>query len=216
MNILDVVFPKVCVGCAREGQYICENCRKKLIVPEPMCPMCCKPSLNGWTHPRCKRVDGMEGLWVGLPYRGLVQDCLKKVKYRRAWEIIEYLYRLCEFPEMEGAITSIPMWREKERERGFNQAEIVAQLLAKNYEIPHRVMLERIRETKPMFGLKKEERRENVEGAFKLMTQYTSVPIQQRVILVDDVWTTGATMRECARVLKKWGAGEVWGMALAR
>lgn len=218
MSILDIVFPRICVGCGREGEYICIMCRLKLVRPEPICPMCGKLSLDGKTHARCIAREGMEGLWVGLPYKGMVQQCLKKVKYKSAWEIIGFLYGLCQFDDLrDWVITSVPMWGEKERERGFNQADIVARLVAEKNKVPYLVTMERTRETRPMFGLKKKERRENVEGAFEISKQLTANSLQQkRVILVDDVWTTGATMRECTRVLKEVGAGEVWGLTLAR
>ncbi len=164
----------------------------------------------------------MDRLVVGLPYRGMVQQCLKKVKYKSAWDVIGFLYGLCNFDDIgEGVITSVPMWKPKERMRGFNQAKTLAELIGK-----HMDLIERVRETKPMFGLKKKARRENVEGAFRIITNHQTPIIKQiqnsnnqsvkRIILVDDVWTTGATMRECARVLKRAGASEVWGITLAR
>lgn len=223
MNILDIVFPKLCVGCGREGKYICDKCQRKLVVPEQICPMCCRPSLDGWTHPKCRRRDGMERLIVGLPYRGMVQQCLKKVKYKSAWEIISFLYgiggeKYGVIETCDRVITSVPMWKYKERDRGFNQAEILADLLDRNLPGDSRKveLLKRVRETKPMFGLKKKDRRENIEGAFEITIQQTNRLTNQRVILVDDVWTTGATMRECARALKQAGIREVWGVALAR
>ncbi len=217
MNIFDIVFPKICVGCGREGKYICDTCQRKLLVPEQICPMCCKPSLDGWTHPKCIRAEGMERLITGLSYPGLVQKCLKKVKYKSAWEIIAFLYGLGNFHTVEnGVITSVPMWRQKERSRGFNQAEILAQLIADDCDIANIATLERTRETKPMFGLKKKARLENVEGAFRITKQHTNKLIYERVIIVDDVWTTGATMRECARMLKQAGAREIWGLTLAK
>ncbi|MFH1244180.1 MAG: phosphoribosyltransferase family protein [bacterium] len=161
----------------------------------------------------------MERLEVGLPYRGLVQKCLKKVKYKSAWEIVSFLF--CIWKEncsdtvsRDTVITSVPMWREKERQRGFNQAEIIGKLLARNGRVSYLAMLERTRETRPMFGLKKKERRENVRGAFRVQNQCHSDKVSQ-IILVDDVWTTGATLRECARVLKEAGVREVWGLTLA-
>lgn len=213
MSVIDLIFPKVCVGCKREGAYICGDCRKKLVVPEQICPQCCKPSLDGMTHVRCKTRFGMDGLWVGLPYRGMVQDCLKKVKYKSAWEIIEFLYGLCNFEDIgDGVITSVPMWKAKEQTRGFNQAKILAKLIGNNVDL-----LERVRDTKPMFGLARKKRQENIEGAFVISKQHMANSLQKsRVILVDDVWTTGATMRECTRELRRAGASEVWGVTLAR
>lgn len=217
MNIVDLIFPKICVGCGGEGEYICKQCQGGLIRPEPICPMCCKPSLDGWTHVRCRERYGMEKLIVGLPYRGLVQDCLKKVKYKSAWEIITFLCSLSDFEEVkEGFVTSVPMWRNKERERGFNQAQIIAKILAEKNNIQYLEILKRTRDTKPMFGLTRNARFTNIQNAFLIINNQIPIIKHCRVILVDDVWTTGATMRECARVLKKAGAQEVWGLTLAR
>ena len=218
MNIVDLIFPKICVGCGGEGEYICKKCQERLIRPESICPMCCKPSLDGWTHVRCKKRYGMERLIVGLPYRGLVQDCLKKVKYKSAWGIISFLCSVSDFEEIKGGfVTSVPMWRNKERERGFNQAQIIAKILTENNDIQYLEMLKRTRDTKPMFGLKKSERQENIKEAFELSEKGKVINEKwNRIILVDDVWTTGATMRECTRVLKKVGVQEIWGLTLAR
>lgn len=213
MGIVDWIYPKLCSGCGREGEYICGKCQEKLKIPEMICPACCKPSMDGWCHSRCKSAWGMDRLVVGLPYRGMVQECLKKVKYKSSWEIVKFLYGLCSFPKIQGCVvTSVPMWKQKERERGFNQAKILAQQLGSEVEL-----LERTRETKPMFGLDRQERRKNIVGAFAISKQLATNTIHQnRVVLVDDVWTTGATMRECAKIIKQAGAREVWGVTLAR
>ena len=220
MGIIDLIYPKMCSGCRREGRHICEDCQRKIGEIGQICPMCCKPSLDGWTHPRCQEARGMERLIVGLPYRGVVQQCLKKIKYKSAWEIINFLFevwkkkigfQMLDSRCQECIVTSVPMWSQKERERGFNQAKILAELMGESMDL-----LERVRETRPQYGLKKEARRENVEGAFMVRYECTNEQMKQRIILVDDVWTTGATMRECARVLKENGVKEVWGVALAR
>ncbi len=212
------------MGCGHEGQYICLKCQKRLERPGHICPMCCKPSLDGWVHPRCKRIGGIDRLLVGLPYRGMVQQLLKKVKYKSSWDIISFLVQIwqedcCDAVLHDTVITSVPMFAQKERERGFNQAEIIAKLLAEKNKARTFVLLERVRLTRPMFGLSKRERQENVQGAFRLNV-YKSETLQlsdyEKVVLVDDVWTTGATMRECARVLKYEGVKEIWGATLAR
>lgn len=205
------------MGCRREGKYICLDCQRRLTRPEGICPMCCKASLDGWTHPRCRSKYGMERLIVGLPYRGMVQDCLKKVKYKSAWDILNFLYRL-QIPDIrlqENIVTAVPMFAKKARERGFDQAEIIAQLLAKDLQGVSLKVLERVRETRPMYGLKRKDRLKNVYDAFRLNPK-SEILNPKLVVLVDDVWTTGSTMRECAEVLKRAGAREVWGVALAR
>lgn len=219
VSIVDLFFPKMCVGCHKEGQYICNECVQKLVKPEQICPICCNPSLDGWTHPRCKSIGGMERLIVGLPYRGLVQDCLKKVKYKSAWEIIYFLFRLqnLDIRLQDCVVTSVPMWSKKETNRGFNQAEILSKLVAEKNKVMNLVLIERVRETKPMYGLTKMERKDNIEGAFEISKKLLAKSHwQNRVILVDDVWTTGASMSECAKILKRAGAKEVWGVTLAR
>lgn len=215
MRVVDWIFPKRCVGCKREGEFICLECQKKLLKPKSICPMCTGASEGGWTHIQCRKKEGIERLLVGLSYKGVVQKCLKKVKYQSQWDRLADLYRLCEFPGLSGVVTSVPMWKTKEKERGFNQAELLAKLLAKQHKIPFLVMLERGRETKPMFGLNKQDRRENVKGAFRINPKL-EIRNSKHVVLVDDVWTTGATMRECARALKNGGVKEVWGVTIAR
>lgn len=216
MGIIDLIFPKICVGCSRQGEYICCDCQKELRKPEEICPECGKPSLDGRVHARCRTRQGMDGLVAGLSYHGMVQQCLKKVKYKSAFDIIQFLYRIAKLAKLEGSmVTCVPMWRGKERKRGFNQAKVLAEIVAKEFGLKEVDLLSRIRPTSPMFGLKKSERRENVRGAFKLLDPANKL-VNQNIILVDDVWTTGATMRECARVLRRSGAETVWGLTLAR
>lgn len=216
MGIVDLIFPKVCVGCSREGDYICKLCFLKIHQPVQICPICCKPSVDGWTHTRCKKSKGLDRLIIGLPYKGMVQDCLKKVKYRSAWDIIEFLYNKSDFVGLDDSIvTAVPMWEGKERTRGFNQAELFTQLISKQFNNNSLKLLERVRDTKPMFGLDKKERADNVRGSFQVTDKNSVKNLDKKILLVDDVWTTGATMRECATILKQSGAKEIWGVALA-
>jgi ComF family protein len=139
------------------------------------------------------------------------------VKYKSAWDIIKFLYEISEFEKMSDFIvTSVPMWREKEKNRGFNQAKILAQIVSKEFMLSETDLLTRTRPTRPMFGLKKDERRKNIEGAFKIKKEQLGGIKNQAIILVDDLWTTGSTMRECAELLKRGGAKSVWGLTLAR
>jgi len=113
-------------------------------------------------------------------------------------------------PEM--IVSAVPMWSRKLSERGFNQAEIISDKVAKQSKLTHLVLLDRVRETRPMFGLSKIERKTNISNAFRYI-ENNSI---HKVLLVDDVWTTGSTMRECAKTLKLNGVTEVWGLTLAR
>jgi ComF family protein len=147
----------------------------------------------------------------------MVQRCLKKVKYKSSWEIVKLLYQISGLPKIEeGVVVSVPMWRQKERMRGFNQAAIIAELIAKDNGLKQIELLERVRETKPMYGLDKQAREVNVNGAFRIKQNLRDKLVGARVILVDDVWTTGATMKECGKLLKSAGVREIWAITLAR
>ena len=229
MSFVDWIYPKVCAGCEKEGEYICDECRGKLNPPVSICPECNRPSIDGWVHARCQRRYGIDRLIVGLPYHGAVQKCLKNVKYKSSWEVINFLHEVWEQKaefmihdlrsmNINALVTAVPMWGMKERERGFNQAERLGKLIASEMGLPYLDVLERVRDTRAMWGLDHKQRIQNVVGAFSLNSQFSVLNFQKikLVLLVDDVWTTGATMRMCAGVLIRGGAKKVWGIALSR
>lgn len=193
MGIVDLIYPKVCVGCGIEGKYICDKCRQ-----------------------------GVPRAGESLRYIGLVRKIIKEIKYRGTYDMVRELVEVWNpvwQAKYEGAIvTSVPMWNHKKRERGYNQAELIARELAKKWGLEYADTLERIRETRPMYGLSKSERKENVGGAFVVSKKLNAKSFKLaglKVLLVDDVWTTGATMGECAKVLKSTRVKEVWAMTLA-
>ena len=118
-------------------------------------------------------------------------------------------------PEGEWIVTAVSMWEPKRKLRGFNQAELIARTLAKKWELEYLELLVRTRETKPMYGLNRAQRLANVQGAFRVITN-NQTPITKRVVLVDDVWTSGATMRECERILTEAGVAKIELLSLAR
>jgi len=113
-------------------------------------------------------------------------------------------------------LVPIPLFKTKIKKRGYNQAEVLADQLASKLELRAENLLERVKDTKSQVGLKQDERQENIKGAFEV-TRDNKKEIRSRIfILVDDVLTTGSTLSEAARVLKKNGADKVWGITLAR
>jgi len=194
MGILDWLYPKRCVGCGREGSYICAKCREGI---------------------------GVRG--GGLCYEGVVRKVIKEIKYRGSYDMVEELVGIWEdkcsvtvTPCHDNVVvTSVPMWEQKKRVRGFNQAELIARAIAKRWRLPYQEMLVRERETRAMYGLKRKDRRENVRGAFGINNQCHSDTVS-RAILVDDVWTSGATLEECSNVLRDAGVKMIRKLALAR
>lgn len=190
MNLLDWIYPRRCVGCNREGRYICRECSKSIV-----------------------RQGG------SLQYRGVVRKILKEIKYRGSYdmvtEVVELWNPIC--PNQNSVVAAVPMWEGKKRLRGFNQAELIARELAKRWEMPYVELLRRSRATAPMYGLKRWERVENIDGAFEInpksqIRKFSNV----NIVLVDDVWTSGATMRACELVLRKAGFVTIELLALAR
>ena len=151
-----------------------------------------------------------------MEYQGIVRRGVKEIKYRGVYDIVSELVKIWgpKRPAGEILVTSVPMWKIKRMKRGYNQAEMIAREVARRWRVEYLEILVRNRETKPMYGLKKEERLDNVKGAFAQSPKLD--PQNKTLILIDDVWTSGATMQECMRVLKRAGWKWVIPMALAR
>lgn len=189
--------------------------------------MCGRLSVGGLTHPGCRRTLGMDGLTSIFAYKGLIKKAIKKIKYRfvsdMAGDLTEAFLSFCgenkvfvQFCQDNPLLVPVPLHSRRQRWRGFNQAELLGKMIAKNLGldfVPD--LLARVKETQPQADLKKEERIRNIKGSFKvspniLISQYPNI------LLFDDVWTSGATLREAAKVLKRGGAKKVWGLTIAR
>ena len=242
-SLLDFIFPKKCVGCGKFGQYFCKGCLAQIEFAEkPICPVCQRQSIEGRTHPGCVGKYRLDGLVVACRYSGPVKRAIAKVKYKWVWDIekvfVELLVKnLWRFDLPENVIlVPVPLHFKRKNWRSFNQSEILAEAISLKFKVPYSTALFRNRETKTQVGLKREERQKNVKGAFALrftrdvkMRSFDFVTSRRdfaqdkimtdvrgkNIILVDDVFTSGATMAECANVLKRAGAKSVWGMAVA-
>ena len=220
---LDLVFPKRCVSCSRFGSYICKECFPKIeFIEKPICPICQRQAISGKTHPRCVSKFHLDGLAVACKYKGTIKLAIKKVKYKWVYDIEKVLVDLLasqiwkfDFPP-NSILVPIPLHKKRKNWRGFNQAEILAKTLSKKFNVSYSDSLIRIIETKTQVGLTREERKKNVGGAFAFNKKVAKKYIEGRnFILVDDVYTSGATMMEAAKVLKRSGAKNVWAVAIA-
>jgi ComF family protein len=117
-------------------------------------------------------------------------------------------------PESIRVVCPVPLHESRLRERGFDQSELIAEVVADGIDRPLRSLLARTRPTLPQVGLPVQSRAANVRGAFQARLQ--EVIEDKRVLLIDDLYTTGATLAECARVLRRAGAAEVRAFTLAR
>ena len=226
MSILEFIFPKKCLDCGVSGDYLCENCLKKTWFSPKVCIECERASVDGMTHQKCRQPLGMNGaasIWV---YEGVVRKAILKLKYKFTLEIVKELasYVLGELKKKEFVfgknpiLVPIPLSRQRGNWRGFNQAEEMGKLIAKGMDwefFPH--LLLRKKTVKPQTELEGKERLENVRNVFSLNPNYKlQITGYQSLILFDDVLTTGATLKEAAKVLKRGGAKTVWGLTIAR
>lgn len=233
MSFLDLFFPKRCVSCEKIGSYICPDCFTKIkTVSTPICPVCTKPAIHGLTHPVCRSRYTPDGLVCLFSYSGPIRKTIHKLKFDSLFDVVPDLSRLAkeEIEENEllyqffvndyPLVVPIPLHWYRERQRGFNQATLLASAVSRKWGLKFLgEVLIRDRYTKPQAMLKKEERKENVKGVFKVNESFSpNILVSQypSILLVDDVWTTGATMKECGKILKKAGVKKVWGLTLAR
>lgn len=228
-NLLDIIFPKKCVVCRKHGEYLCAKCFTFLSFDaKSLCILCNNPTFNNLTHPRCKRKMGIDGCFSALAYNKTVQKLIFNFKYKPyltdlktvlADLFYESIIQNEQFQQQikkgEWILVPIPLSSSKLRKRGYNQAEILAKELSKKLNTPVQNLLVRTRETKTQVGLTNLQRKLNVKDAFKFIDQKSSI-INQNVLLVDDVATTGSTLLEASKVLKRAGAGKVFGLTLAR
>jgi ComF family protein len=161
-------------------------------------------------------------------YEGALRELVHLLKYNGVRPATNVLGRMLAtaitrlescFEQATVLVVPIPLFKGKKRQRGFNQAATIAQAALKIYPIAHRLelatdVLVRTRETHSQIGLTSHQRRENLRGAFKVAR--AQEVIGREVLLVDDVYTTGTTATECARVLRRAGASKVWVATVAR
>ncbi len=229
MGLLDWVFPKACFGCGQTDAYICSSCINKFsVIKEPVCPLCHQKSRAGVTHPRCRKPHGLDGLVSIFAYQGLCKRVVGKLKYRLVTqafpEFIEAVVSLGDLSQFSGEdwmLVPVPLHASRHRWRGFNQAEYIGQSLAKYLHLDYEpFLLMRHKRTKPQMSLHALDRRDNIKDAFSLRSKFDKEKLQvlrgKSIVLIDDVYTTGATMKEAAKTLKRNGFGVVWGLTLAR
>lgn len=221
--LLEIIFPRFCLGCNALGTYICSDCEGKIPFYDPQtCPYCESPSPYGLTHPRCQRKLGLDGMFVFSHYAGLVKQIIHEVKYEGYFAILEDLAEIMTKRYHNGFncdyFVSVPLAQKRFNERSFNQAEkLGGYLINQIKQIKQVNLLVRTRETKPQFDLKYEDRKHNVINAFSLANNLKTRDLSgYSFCLIDDVATTGATIFECTKVLKRAGAEKVYGMVLAR
>ena len=197
-NILAVLFPQKCLGCKKENEILCSDCLLKINRPDT-------PHLK-WVHIAGNYQDLVlkKALWM-LKYQGVKQLAkpLAEIVKERIWKKLETENWL---------VVPVPLSKNKLRHRGYNQAEMIAGELSGNVRAD--ILFKKFHTKSQVEVKNKEERLANIIGSFEVRNPETIRG--KKIILIDDVLTTGATMREAKKVLKQAGAKKVVGVVVAR
>ncbi len=229
--IVALLYPPACAICSAkldDYQYLCRECEAKLVrIKPPFCSKCSEPFPGAITTPfdcaNCAhRTLYFENAVSAFRSHGLARRVILDFKYGGQIHlrhlVASWLFTALEDERLRSRefdlIVPVPLHAARERERGFNQATLLAELLSTHMSIEARQVLERIRYTTTQTAFDRTERMENLRGAFRLQK---NVDVRRlRILLVDDILTTGSTLSECARILRRGGARSVHAATAAR
>lgn len=240
--ILDILFPPICVNCRKtltnaendadqRGKIICEQCLGLIKLNSALfCPVCRARLAELSSALRenkkiCHR-DAPYFLAAAGNYDDpVLQNLIHYFKYKSfenlapiLGELLIKYFKLLSFETfklLNFVIVPIPLHRCRERERGFNQAKLLAEITARHFNLPLIDGLKRIKNNEPQAKMKNSEKRtKNISGCFEIKNP--EAIRGKNIILIDDVFTSGATMNEAARILKKNGSGKIIALVLAK
>ena len=215
---LDFIFPPRCAGCGRHGQFWCVECDRRLkLVSRSGCPSCGFPRIHRGACLACEIGDLTVQSYAS--YRPPLKQAILQLKYspdRRLADLMaRWLVELYEESRLEmQLIIPVPLADARKRERGYNQVELIASAMAGYLNIPVQAQsLQRVQETGSQVGLTPGERFENVQDAFSAESRFI---LNQRILLLDDLLTSGATLIGCAHALFQAGAAQVACLTVGR
>jgi ComF family protein len=220
--VLEVLFPSRCVGCGAYGSFLCPSCQAELPrARPPRCPVCWQPQRQGDPCGRCREGrPAFQGARSPYLYQGVAREAVQALKYNYlsalAQPMAEPMARYVEEEAIEAdVLVPVPLYARRQRLRGYNQSALLARELSRLCSLPLAERgLGRRRNTPPQArSADAEARKRNVADAFVADRRWVE---GKRILLIDDVMTTGATLDACARALRQAGAASVWALTFAR
>ncbi len=236
---LDFVFPRYCLLCGKinpkgEYEHLCPECEVSLrILKGARCTLCSEPigpesmpNIHGC--PKCiDRKFQFDKSFCLCAFDGAAREMVHELKYRTGAHIVRDMAKVAKkFPELadyirNAVLVPIPLHAAKALKRRYNQSDLIASMLVKTFPESNakiRKILRRTRKTATQTTLDRESRADNVKDAFALAKAKSAetLPKNTNIVLVDDVMTSGATLSECAKILKKSGFKSVSAFAFAR
>lgn len=235
-NFLEIIYPHYCLLCKTElnDSYLCDKCLKTIpLIEEQACPACEKPSLFGKTHENCQQKTPLSGVFVAMDYKEkTVKQLIHQYKYKfiknLAKPLADILIKSLAdknnklFLNKNTIITAVPLHPVRLRWRGFNQAQIIAQKLARHFNIPYGELLIRSKNNPAQKNiLQTSLRQKNVQNIFRLSEisneKYkTEKESNNNIIIIDDITTTLSTLNECAATLLSLKPKKIYAIVLAR
>jgi ComF family protein len=232
-DVSDIIFPPQCVACAEildppAHHFFCSSCQEKIrFITGSLCPICGIPFWNSpalsHTCGNCLETDPHYNQARAVAsFETIIMDTIHKFKYGRSISLGDALGSFManfSFPDFDftdySLLIPVPLHIKRLKERGFNQSLLLAGKVGKKYKLPVSFsLLKRCKFTLTQTGLNKTEREKNIKGVF-IVTDKKKVA-GEKIILIDDVYTTGATVNECAKTLIKADAQKVAVLTLAR
>jgi ComF family protein len=219
VSLLKWLFPTRCIGCGSLGESICASCANEIsFILEPFCSRCGTPFLQKARSTRhtCIETTHLSQIRSASTFTGIIRRAILSLKYHNNHVVADSLISLCSFswPIQEwkvDIIIPVPTSKQKERTRGYNQAKILADAFSRYSGLPTDTnLLRKSDNVLTQVGLSMKERKQNIKNAF------ISKPCNGKILLLDDVCTTGATMESAAHALREAGAQQVFGATVAR
>ncbi|HOP95136.1 MAG: ComF family protein [Dictyoglomaceae bacterium] len=205
----ELFFPTKCIFCGNyHAGYICPECFSKLPMPERYCKLCGRP-LTG-INEICYNCEREGTVWDGFEflgyYRDTWEDVIKALKFQNKPYIAQTVAKLAKEKILKrnwkiDMVTFVPLSYKRIKERGYNQSEYLAYFLSKELKVSYGSLLYLKREIRPQKELSLEERVGNIKGAFEVDLPYWD-KTYRNILIIDDVYTTGTTLKECVNTLK--------------
>lgn len=220
MNIADqlisAIAPFQCLNCSSEGRLLCRECIESKLPPhEPSCVVCGRLNIESLTCTRCRKKFAASVVYVATGYRRVAKDWYHQAKFDGARSELGSIARVMSLKlpaVMDGfVVVPVPTSPSHVRVRGYDSVWLLSKKISKIQKLGHKDLLARTKFTRQV-GRTRQQRLLQQKGAFRVVGS----EIPEKVLLVDDILTTGATIDECARTLKKSGVKYVYAIVFAR
>ncbi len=223
---MDLLFPISCLGCSKENVWLCDNCLNNIPLNQKFIFPQAEEFFNSDFSRQHNTSNNLDGVLIASSYENvLLNKAIKTFKYNFIFDLSKPLGEILinflnQFDFRNKSLENfllipIPLHQKRLIWRGFNQSELLAKEVGNFFKVGvNSEILRRNKNTLPQTELNEKERKLNIKNIF--VCQNKDVIKNKKIILIDDVFTTGSTLNEAAKTLKKFGAKEVWGLVLAR